>query len=199
MAILFISFLFVTTALSLAQTGSPDGNSVCAQWCSAHFPNPGKICTAPAAHGMGPCYICGPLKTSPSEQQLCGIACTDTNSDSSNCGSCGNVCASGICVNGACSCNGASCGGIQSCSGDCFCFRGSSTAGFCGENTPCDEDPDCASDADCAAGSMCAIDTCCGRSICLGVCTGSTIKPRMRFDERGLSTNADYPAGVAPV
>ena len=79
------------------QTGEPGGNSDCAQWCAANFPNPGNVCTAPAAHGKGPCFDCGPHKTSPTEQ-LCGGVCSETSSDSKNCGGCGNVVRREFCI-----------------------------------------------------------------------------------------------------
>ena len=78
----------MATVLGRAQTGSPGGNSDCAQWCAANFANPGKDCTSLAAKGTGPCYVCGPLKTTPTEQ-LCSGACSDTSSDNNNCGACG--------------------------------------------------------------------------------------------------------------
>ncbi|OKP00923.1 hypothetical protein PENSUB_7504 [Penicillium subrubescens] len=68
---------------------APGGNSDCAKWCAANFPNPGSDCTSLAAHGQGPCYTCGPKKSSPT-QLLCGGQCRDTSSSSNNCGACGN-------------------------------------------------------------------------------------------------------------
>jgi hypothetical protein len=65
------------------------GNSDCAHWCAANFAHPGQ-CTSQAAHGEGPCYDCGPQNTV-SSRKLCSGACTDTSSDPSNCGECGNV------------------------------------------------------------------------------------------------------------
>ncbi|KFY68212.1 hypothetical protein V496_01234 [Pseudogymnoascus sp. VKM F-4515 (FW-2607)] len=100
---LFIVLAIVTSAWSLAQTENRGGNSACAQWCAANFaPTPGANCTRLAAHGTGPCYVCGPRSTNPREK-LCGDACSDTSSDSINCGTCGNVCISGTtCQSGAC-------------------------------------------------------------------------------------------------
>lgn len=69
---------------------APGGNRDCAKWCAANFPKPGSDCTSLAAHGQGPCYTCGPKKSSPT-RLLCGGACRDTSSDSNNCGACGNV------------------------------------------------------------------------------------------------------------
>jgi hypothetical protein len=69
---------------------APGGNSDCAKWCAANFLDPGSDCTSLAAHGKGPCYVCGPRKTS-ATQLLCGGQCRDTSSDANNCGACGNV------------------------------------------------------------------------------------------------------------
>ena len=77
-------------AKSKPQTGTPDGNSVCAKWCAANFTHPGADCTSLAARGGGPCYTCGPLKTIQT-QMLCNEQCVDTLSDSQNCGKCSNV------------------------------------------------------------------------------------------------------------
>ncbi|KAJ5688690.1 hypothetical protein N7462_003082 [Penicillium macrosclerotiorum] len=62
----------------------------CTSWCSKNYPNAATNCILPAVRGQGPCYVCGPLKTSPT-QQLCSGACKDTSTDSKNCGSCGKV------------------------------------------------------------------------------------------------------------
>lgn len=41
--------------------------------------------------------------TCPSDRRLCGTNCTDTLTDSSNCGYCGNACTRGqVCINGHC-------------------------------------------------------------------------------------------------
>jgi hypothetical protein len=41
---------------------------------------PGSVCASLAASDTGPCYVCGPKKTS-STQQLCSGACTQTITD----------------------------------------------------------------------------------------------------------------------
>lgn len=126
LSILFSSIFFSSTALAdiVTETGpngmivavkyipdggtlrkrvSPSGNSDCAKWCAANFPHPGSECTSLAAHGKGPCYICGPRRTSATEK-LCGGECRQTSSDSNNCGGCGNVVSDGrtTCKPGAC-------------------------------------------------------------------------------------------------
>jgi hypothetical protein len=62
----------------------------CTQWCLKNYPNPATTCLLPALSAKGPCYVCGPFKTSPT-QQLCKGACTDTASDKKNCGQCNNA------------------------------------------------------------------------------------------------------------
>jgi hypothetical protein len=76
--------------VALVNAVSAQGNSACTQWCAANFANPGGTCTSLAAKGGGPCYICGPLKTSQTEQ-LCKGVCSETKTDSNNCGGCGKV------------------------------------------------------------------------------------------------------------
>jgi len=90
-------FMFAVIAFPSPDSG---GNSDCAQWCASNFDHPGG-CTSLAAHGKGPCYDCGPQNTVPTDV-LCSGQCTDTSSDSSNCGACGNACFSGSCVGGQC-------------------------------------------------------------------------------------------------
>ena len=81
----------VASAWSRAHPGGGSGgNSVCAHWCADNFPEPGNVCTAPAAHEQGPCYVCGPLKKSPTEQ-LCSGVCRETSTDVENCGQCGKM------------------------------------------------------------------------------------------------------------
>ncbi|CAG7558782.1 unnamed protein product [Fusarium equiseti] len=108
------------------------GNSDCAQWCKKNFPKPGDVCTDPASEGKGPCFQCGPKKTSLS-MQLCSGSCTDTSTDNANCGSCGKACSSGkfcsggVCKSRACD-NPFSCGGAPTFCGSgppgslCVCF-----------------------------------------------------------------------------
>jgi hypothetical protein len=82
------SFL-LRTATGISATLTPrQGNSVCAKWCAASFPNPGKDCTSLAAKGYGPCYECGPACPQPATKILCGGACVVI--DDKNCGACGS-------------------------------------------------------------------------------------------------------------
>ncbi|KAJ6088189.1 hypothetical protein N7486_009450 [Penicillium sp. IBT 16267x] len=98
MAQLVLTLLVLTSfAPALAQ-----GRDLCLQWCKQNIPYAALSCIALAALGTGPCYICGPHKTSASEQ-LCSGSCAQTNTDHNNCGKCGNVCPAGSnCSSGAC-------------------------------------------------------------------------------------------------
>ncbi|RAH48815.1 uncharacterized protein BO95DRAFT_460672 [Aspergillus brunneoviolaceus CBS 621.78] len=40
----------------------------CTDWCYKNYQNPSSTCVFPALTGQGPCYVCGPLKTSQSQQ-----------------------------------------------------------------------------------------------------------------------------------
>jgi len=177
MARFFILLSLATTALSLAQTGGKGGNSECAQWCAANFPNPGEVCTAPAAHGTGPCYVCGPLKTSPT-QQLCGGECKETSTDNSNCGACGNICPSGFeCQAGVCkrqyppsTCDNVEVCGYTPCGAGgnfCICQPDERGIGYCNVPQSCSDLTPCATIDDCPViGSVC-LSTCCpGGGVC---------------------------------
>ncbi|WP_424025566.1 hypothetical protein [Methanoregula sp.] len=134
----------------------------------------GRICPAGSQCNNAQCWIPGaaPTLASPtsagsstvcsSGQTNCGGTCTNTQSDSSNCGSCNNVCP-GLqsCSGGTCGCSsgmtncggtcantqnslkncgscGVVCGAGQDCeNGKCitFCPSGSTTTGNCGSQT----------------------------------------------------------------
>src|ERR1700753_736243 len=83
-------------------TASPasNSNSKCNNWCqNTNFPD---SCVSQAKNSLGPCYECGPYKTS-SDGRLCDGVCADISSDVNNCGSCENECGSKhICSNGKC-------------------------------------------------------------------------------------------------
>lgn len=88
-----------------AAPGSPDGNSAAAAFCHTLFGNTRAAgqCTSQAAHGQGLYSAC---KGDPNN--YCDEACTNIQTDTSNCGSCDNVCSGGdacntpVCVNGTC-------------------------------------------------------------------------------------------------
>jgi len=97
-----------------------------AECCSSYCPNTTYQCAcAPGLTGCNGtctntntdsnnCGKCGNVCTS---GQICvNGTCTNTNTDSNNCGKCGNVCTSGqICVNGTCQCPS----GTTLCGGTC--------------------------------------------------------------------------------
>ncbi|KAF7512258.1 hypothetical protein GJ744_001826 [Endocarpon pusillum] len=166
--LIFFALLAVAVSTAAAQ-----GNSVCAQWCAANFKTPGAECTSLAAKGTGPCYVCGPLKTS-TTQQLCKGACVETNTDNKNCGSCGNVCPSDTaCRSGVCrplsNCNNAEVCGFTPCGGPgqyCWCQPDETGAGFCNIPGLCSDFTDCTTFNDCPVpGSVC-LSTCCGGGKC---------------------------------
>lgn len=70
----------------------------------------------------------------PSGQTNCSGSCTDTSSDSNNCGSCGNVCQSGAsCVSGSCSSSGECSPSETNCGGSCTDTQSDSqNCGSCG-------------------------------------------------------------------
>jgi hypothetical protein len=70
--------------------GLAQGRDLCIQWCTQNLAREALSCIGLAALGTGPCYICGPHKSSPTEQ-LCSGSCAQTNTDNKNCGKCGNV------------------------------------------------------------------------------------------------------------
>lgn len=127
--LILIFLFFFSGVLSLPQA-SLVNLAKCTTWCSRNYPNPAVNCILPAIQGQGPCYVCGPLKTAPS-QQLCGGACKDTSNDIKNCGACGHVCPTGAsCVSGSCKCT------ATSTSTTVFCTVGASTYPTCTINFP---------------------------------------------------------------
>jgi hypothetical protein len=91
------------------------------------------------------------------EGTVCGATCTDTDSDSANCGACGNACAKGqSCDNGKCSpCKGTVCGDS--------CVNLESDASNCGAcGKACGNGETC---VDGACGSCCTN----GNKVCQGV------------------------------
>jgi hypothetical protein len=105
----------MAAALLPARVLAGGGNSACAHFCNQMFP-PGAardMCVSDAAHGTGPCYVCGPGAPAPTAQ--CGQVCC---ADDEVCvdGACQLACdaTGGICLDGATCCSGVcSCGGNQ--------------------------------------------------------------------------------------
>jgi Glycosyl hydrolase family 12/Stigma-specific protein, Stig1 len=100
--------------------------------------------------------------TCSSGQMSCSGTCTNVQSDSQNCGACGNTCGSGSsCQAGACSCTS----GFVSCGGSCV----ASNAQHCGSScTACSGTDVCNSDGTCS--STCSSGTKCSD----GACSSST-------------------------
>ncbi len=127
----------------------------------------GTVCSgsAPYCGGSGQAYSCtsGCMGSTPTP---CGTSCVDTTSDSQNCKTCGNACATTVanatatCVNGACS---FSCKpGYSPCAGGCANFSGDgNNCGACGNA--------CGPGATCSGGA-CVCNTGTG---CNGCCNGN--------------------------
>ena len=133
-----------------------------------------------------------------STSALCGTSpdtCKDLQSDTSNCGSCGNTCGDGqTCSAGECKtpvvpntqkCAASSCGKFISCGANnsCICAATPEGTGVCIYGSTSCSNPTCTTSADCGDEMVCAINTCCGKGICTrpqNVCpnTGSA---RMMF------------------
>jgi len=164
------------SVLGLPQTATPGGNTQCAEWCAANFAkNPGGTCSKLAAKGGGPCYVCGPLKTSPS-QQLCSGVCTDTNTDNNNCGTCNTACPAGsTCQSGACESIYLSCETASSCAGGvfacaqspCICIHTSEDLVICADAIVSCSLPACTQSSECQPGYVCDPGGCCGHAVCV--------------------------------
>lgn len=95
-----------------------------------------------------------------SGQRWCPSGCTDTQTDSRNCGGCGNICLAGqVCQAGTCSCPT----GEQLCAGECFDTRSSPLhCGTCNNACPAGQT--------CNAG-VCSGSCPTGQTSCSGRCT----------------------------
>jgi len=92
--------LLTRVLTGVAASPTSNSNSQCNTWCqNTNFPG---SCASQAKDSLGPCYECGPYKTS-SNEKLCDGVCADTSNDVKNCGSCENLCGSKqICSTGKC-------------------------------------------------------------------------------------------------
>ncbi len=114
--------------------------------------------------GEGMSCVGGECVCDPPLDTCFGIVCTDTATDPSNCGTCGNFCETGsTCSAGVCSCSG----GLTSCSGSCVDTSSSNTnCGVCGN--VCGASQTCVSGACRCSGGL----TLCG-STCIDTSTSN--------------------------
>jgi hypothetical protein len=141
-----------------------------------------------------------------SAKAICDGICTDTNTDSNNCGECGNICSSGEqCVAGVCEsvdlCAGVVCDDGNECTDDsCDPFTGGCTHTVnpgrpCDDGDPCTENDECQVDGNCSGmlkncddGNECTDDSC---DPFTGGCT-STVNPGRPCDDGDSCTINDY-------
>ena len=133
-----------------------------------------------------------------SASSLCGNTvdtCKDLQTDNTNCGSCGNSCASGeSCSAGTCvapavpeapSCAASRCEAFIECGGNsgCICAATAEGSGVCITGDFCSNYQRCDASSDCpGADEKCAINTCCGYGICIkaaDVCANTGSAGRM--------------------
>ena len=131
---------------------------------------------------------------------LCGTTpdtCRDLQTDTSNCGSCGNTCASGdSCSAGKCvapaipdvpSCATSSCGKYIRCgaTSTCLCVATPEGSGVCvASGTSCGN-PACTKSSDCGPDEKCGINTCCSHGI---PGAGMCIKVQNKCPNMGATT-----------
>jgi hypothetical protein len=127
-------------------------------------------------------------------KQSCPSGCADLQTDTQNCGKCGNVCSAGqSCKSGQCVDQGCAspevcgtfvfgaCGGSSS----CVCYTAASGTGGCSTDFPCAGLSDCGSDVECGPVGFCAVGTCCGRNVCIPAVCSNQSKKMLRAVKRG--------------
>jgi len=143
----------------------PNNCSSCGNVCPANNTCIAGVCTPNANCNGGP--VCTGVN------QCCAAGCTNIDTDTSNCGSCGNACGAGaMCLGGVCqippSCHGGPvCTGTETCCGQ-GCTDTTTDPINCGAcNSPCPTGNACVggvckAPTTCNGGPACAtVDTCC--------------------------------------
>ncbi|OJJ37783.1 hypothetical protein ASPWEDRAFT_39525 [Aspergillus wentii DTO 134E9] len=181
-----IPVLLVLSVGVVSQVGTPGGNSACAQWCATNFPNNPGSCTSQAAHGTGPCYVCGPRKPSGSTKNLCSGVCTDTSTDSNNCGSCMNKCRNTE------SCEGGQCRPKSNCANPSMC--GTVNCGICNGNTCNTDTTACHSGVDNPSAGYCVFRALCSQV--LDTCASNKDCPEHNVCVQTCCTGGDFTPGT---
>jgi hypothetical protein len=172
-------------ALGLARFGGSasagGGNSICAHWCHANYSgSDAGACTSDAAHGVGPCYECGPAAPAGNGLQYCGGVCISnctaldqchiagvcdpstqacTNPAATDGAACDDgdactqtdTCQAGVCIGG----NPVVCTASDQChvAGVCDPATGQCSNPNATDNTPCDDGNACTQSDTCQAGT----------------------------------------------
>jgi hypothetical protein len=121
--------------LRTAWAARPDRCGAFCRGCSSKAQRTQCLAACRACNGNTSrlCGICGAYVCCASSAACCNGTCTAVNSDSNNCGACGNVCAASApyCIQGACSEQAQSCpGGLTMCFGACRDLNNENV--FCG-------------------------------------------------------------------
>ncbi len=98
----------------------------------------------------------------PAAQMMCGTVCSSLDTDPSNCGACGTVCAAGMaCVSGQCS--------VTCLASQTLCEPDGGDAGAFCANLQTDND-NCG-----ACETVCPVGQACSGGVCASICTGATV------------------------
>jgi hypothetical protein len=163
------------------------GTSSCPNGCCTSTTAPNGACVFYSDEGPTQCgtlgAVCGTCTDgnctstagacvcSGAKPDLCSGACTNRQTDSSNCGTCGNECVSGTsCVGSSCTCNATSCpNGCCGADGACHTPSAPGTCGIAGAAcTDCTLNT-VSHEIACNGSGVCACET--GKTLCEGVCT----------------------------
>jgi hypothetical protein len=164
-------------------------------------------CACPAGEGPIDGVCC------PTGDSVCSGECVDEQTDTRNCGMCGNGCASGTCVGGACTCpTGESVCGGACCDIGQACDRATHTCTFsCSSERPCNGGC-CSAAADgtcqpgdtvtaCGAKGVCAdcATDCSTPGACLCSASGKCGKHGRVFGDTGTTQHFHVPKAVTEV